>query len=77
MFNEGKYQDAVQKYKEAINAGKGNLDNKVKCCSNISHCLNRKKKYDDAVDYAFKAIEAQPDFFRVYVRCAEAFTRFV
>eukprot|EP00090_Calanus_glacialis_P031446 TRINITY_DN5190_c0_g1_i2.p1 TRINITY_DN5190_c0_g1~~TRINITY_DN5190_c0_g1_i2.p1 ORF type:complete len:1519 (-),score=592.62 TRINITY_DN5190_c0_g1_i2:152-4708(-) len=74
LFNEGKYQDAVQKYKEAINAGKGNLDNKVKCCSNISHCLNRKKKYDDAVDYAFKAIEAQPDFFRVYVRCAEAFT---
>jgi len=74
LFNEGKYPEAIQKYKDAISAGKGNKDNKVKCYSNISHCLNRRKKYSEAVDYAFKAIETEPEFHRVFIRCAEAFT---
>jgi len=45
--------------------------------SNISHCLNRRKKYSEALDYAFKAIETMPEFGRVYVRCAEAFNKLV
>jgi len=72
-FNEGNYTGAIEKYKEAVKAGGGNIDNKVKCYSNISHCLNRRKKYSEALDYAFKAIETMPEFGRVYVRCAEAF----
>jgi len=72
-FNEGNYTGAIEKYKEAVKAGGGNIDNKVKCYSNISHCLNRRKKFSDALDYAFKAIETMPEFGRVYVRCSEAF----
>jgi len=72
-FNEGDYNGAIEKYKEAVKAGGGNIDNKVKCFSNICHCLNRRKKFKDALEYAFKAIETQPEFSRVYVRCAEAF----
>jgi len=76
-FNEGNYTGAIEKYKEAVKAGGGNIDNKVKCYSNISHCLNRRKKYSEALDYAFKAIETMPEFGRVYVRCAEAFNKLV
>ena len=72
-FNEGNYTGAIEKYKESVKAGWGNIDNKVKCYSNISHCLNRIKKFSEALDFAFKAIETMPEFGRVYVRCAEAF----
>ena len=94
-FNEGNYVGAIEKYMEAVTAGGGSIDNKVKCyrylvlswniayphphllllLSNISHCFNRRKKFSEALGYAFKAIETMPEFGRVYVRCSEAFMK--
>jgi len=73
LFREGRYADAIHKYEEAIKAGKGNVENKAKCYSNITHCYNKKKDYNKAVEVAFKAMDAKPDFWRVYLRCATAF----
>eukprot|EP00092_Neocalanus_flemingeri_P039096 GFUD01042557.1.p1 GENE.GFUD01042557.1~~GFUD01042557.1.p1 ORF type:complete len:1549 (-),score=469.67 GFUD01042557.1:273-4919(-) len=73
LFREGKYTDAIHKYEEAIKAGQGNVENKAKCYSNITHCYNKKKDFNKAVEVSFKAIEAKPDFWRVYLRCATAF----
>jgi len=73
LFREGKYADAIHKYEEAIRVGKGNVENKAKCYSNITHCYNKKKDYNKAVHVAFKGMEAMPDFPRVFVRCATAF----
>ena len=42
--------------------------------SNIAHCYNKKKSYDDALEYGLKAIESKPGFFRVYLRMHESYT---
>ena len=45
--------------------------------SDISHCLNRRKRYSEASGNAFKAIESESEHRRVFIRYAEVLTRYV
>ena len=71
-FHDAEYDNAITKYKEALVIGKGNVYNEVRCLSNISHTLNIKNKFEEALEYAFRAIDIAPEFLRAYIRCAEA-----
>ena len=41
--------------------------------SNIAHCYNLKKSFKEALNYGFKAIEADSSFYRGYIRVQESF----
>ena len=73
LFNNQNIEGALEKYKEAIAAGsKGGVqmsaENLAKTYSNIAHCYNKKRKYREAIEASFLAIEAKWDFHRPYLR---------
>ena len=44
------------------------MENLAKTYSNIAHCYNKRKKYQESIEASFRAIQAKPDFHRPYLR---------
>lgn len=73
LFKSGKYQEAIEKYGNAIENDPKNKNLNAQLYCNRSACQGKLNNWDSAIEDASKAIELNPQYLKAYLRRAQCY----
>jgi DnaJ family protein C protein 7 len=75
LFKDGKYELAMQKYRQAAEVDNNNRAFNAAVYMNIGTCMSKLNKYKEAIREFSKSIEFQPNYAKAYLKRSDCYEK--